>query len=128
MVASNRGRSHAHEGKFRDDDFKVASLNGTGWSIVAVADGAGGSKYSRKGSFIACNAAVQYFQEKLSPDEFVELESVIVANGASNTEDTGKALSALVMATWVRRRTTRTRALPQRRKRTGQRSRITPQR
>ena len=98
VVASNRGRSHAHEGKFRDDDFKVASLNGTGWSIVAVADGAGGSKYSRKGSFIACNAAVQYFQEKLSPDEFVELESVIVANGASNTEETGKALSALVMA------------------------------
>lgn len=98
VAASNRGRSHAHEGKSRDDDFKLASLDGTGWSIVAVADGAGSSKYSRKGSFIACNAAVQYFQEKLSPDEFKELENAVVANAAANTEDTGKALSALVMA------------------------------
>lgn len=98
VVASNRGRSHAHEGKFRDDDFKLASLDSAGWSMVAVADGAGGSKYSRKGSFIACNAAVQYFQEKLSPEEFVELENAIVANAAANTEDTGKTLSALVMS------------------------------
>lgn len=98
VVASNRGRSHAHEGKFRDDDFKLASLDGAGWSIVAVADGAGSSKYSREGSRIACNAAAQYFQEKLSSEEITEFESAIVANATANTEDTGKALSALVMA------------------------------
>ncbi len=54
VVASKRGRSHAHDGLFRDDHFCVAALQ-DGWEIVAVADGAGSAKYSRQGSNIATN-------------------------------------------------------------------------
>lgn len=98
VVASKRGRSHAHEGKFRDDDFRAETLGETGWGLIAVADGAGGSKYSRQGSFIACNAVVQYFQEKLTPDDLAAMDSAIVENGVANTAETGKTLSALVLA------------------------------
>jgi serine/threonine protein phosphatase PrpC len=52
VVASKRGRSHAHEGLPRDDHFSIKSLH-ENWAIVAVADGAGSAKYSRQGSKIA---------------------------------------------------------------------------
>ncbi len=51
--ASKRGRSHAHEGIFRDDHFHIEKLDND-WLFVAVADGAGSCKYSREGSKIAC--------------------------------------------------------------------------
>ncbi|MDQ0067641.1 PP2C family serine/threonine-protein phosphatase [Chryseobacterium lathyri] len=51
-IVSKRGRSHAHEGKFRDDDFAVDELPG-GWSIVSVADGAGSAVMAREGSRLA---------------------------------------------------------------------------
>jgi hypothetical protein len=41
IVGSKRGRSHAHEGIFRDDDFSFDFSVETGWGIIAVADGAG---------------------------------------------------------------------------------------
>lgn len=40
IAASKRGRSHAHDGKFRDDNFKVEYIDETGWFIIAVSDGA----------------------------------------------------------------------------------------
>ena len=55
---SVRGRSHAHEGKYRDDDFAFAYEDG--WYIIAVADGAGYAKFSREGSRIACKSALEY--------------------------------------------------------------------
>ena len=58
VVASVRGRSHAHVGSFRDDDFAlhVAPFDEgvTGWHVLVVADGAGSAKSSRRGSQIAC--------------------------------------------------------------------------
>lgn len=51
-IVSKRGRSHAHEGKFRDDDFAVNELPGD-WSIVSVADGAGSAVMAREGSRLA---------------------------------------------------------------------------
>jgi serine/threonine protein phosphatase PrpC len=54
VAASQRGRSHAHEGIFRDDDFALDYNLNTNWYILAVADGAGSCKASRKGSQIAC--------------------------------------------------------------------------
>lgn len=64
VVASKRGRSHAHEAKPRDDFFKVKHLD-NGWYIMAVADGAGSAKNSREGSRIACTESVDYCQKQL---------------------------------------------------------------
>ena len=59
FVASQRGRSHEHDGKFRDDSFAV-NLNAVdGWNFFAVGDGAGSAKFSRKGSQIACDTIVE---------------------------------------------------------------------
>jgi len=60
VVASRRGRSHAHEGLFRDDHFCVRQLQ-EDWAIVAVADGAGSARYSRQGS----KMATEYIAEDL---------------------------------------------------------------
>lgn len=59
VAASKRGRSHAQEGKPRDDHFKLKHLD-NGWYIMAVADGAGSAKYSRHGSRVACEEAVNH--------------------------------------------------------------------
>lgn len=64
VAASKRGRSHAQEGKPRDDHFKMAHLD-NGWYIMAVADGAGSAMYSREGSRIACETAVDYCKAQL---------------------------------------------------------------
>ena len=65
VAASKRGRSHAQEAKPRDDHFRVEYLP-NGWYVMAVADGAGSAKFSRKGSEIACNESVSYCMHQLS--------------------------------------------------------------
>lgn len=64
VAASKRGRSHAQEAKPRDDHFRVEHMD-NGWYIMAVADGAGSAKFSRKGSEIACNKSVETCLTKL---------------------------------------------------------------
>lgn len=64
VAASRRGRSHEHSGSFRDDDFLLASVHG--WNILAVADGAGSAKYSRKGSEIAVHKSIEYLKNTLA--------------------------------------------------------------
>ncbi len=59
LGASLRGRSHAHVGGYRDDDFSLALH--AGWHHLTVADGAGSSKYSRQGSKLACDAVKDHF-------------------------------------------------------------------
>lgn len=68
VIASKRGRSHAHTGLYRDDDFKHKVLE-NGWLVLAVADGAGSCKYSRHGSRLACNKAVDFLEAKLKEEE-----------------------------------------------------------
>ncbi|OPB87562.1 PP2C family serine/threonine-protein phosphatase [Elizabethkingia ursingii] len=63
VVASKRGRSHAHEGLFRDDHFCMKALPDN-WAIIAVADGAGSAKYSRQGSKIATEFIVESFNNE----------------------------------------------------------------
>jgi len=53
-AASRRGRSHEHQGSFRDDDFDLRHDPETGWSVLTVADGAGSAKHSREGARLAC--------------------------------------------------------------------------
>lgn len=77
VAASKRGRSHAHEGKFRDDDFKVAYCETSGWYVLAVADGAGSASKSRLGSKIAVGCAVDVLLEKLAGDDGRKLEKQV---------------------------------------------------
>jgi serine/threonine protein phosphatase PrpC len=66
VAASQRGRSHAHEGKARDDDFELYHSKNNEWYMMVVADGAGGSKSSRKGSEIACKTVIEVCREELN--------------------------------------------------------------
>lgn len=63
VVCSKRGRSHAHNGTFREDDFHTKNLP-NGWAIIAVADGAGSSKFARAGSQLATEFIVKSFDNE----------------------------------------------------------------
>jgi len=65
FAASQRGRSHAHEGLFRDDDFRLRFDKSSEWHLLAAADGAGSAKYSRRGSQIACEHALEFMAQWL---------------------------------------------------------------
>lgn len=69
LAASVRGRSHAHVGSFRDDDFAVTFWPETGWYALTVADGAGSAKLSRRGSQIACKVVCEVLTGQLSSPE-----------------------------------------------------------
>nr|WP_315026880.1 PP2C family serine/threonine-protein phosphatase [uncultured Chryseobacterium sp.] len=75
VVASKRGRSHAHEGKFREDDFAVRQLSGD-WNIVSISDGAGSARLAREGSRIATDSINQFFS---SSDVLNEIEKEALA-------------------------------------------------
>lgn len=64
-AASKRGRSHAHQGSPRDDDFSVSLNEDSGWYVMAVADGAGSAPLSRQGSLIACRTAEQFCRNRI---------------------------------------------------------------
>ena len=66
VAASQRGRSHAIEGNPRDDDFALFFNEETEWYLMAVADGAGSAKFSRKGSQIACETAIEICRQQLA--------------------------------------------------------------
>lgn len=74
VVASLRGRSHAHKGSPRDDHYKVMFNEESEWYILAVADGAGSAKYSRRGATIACDTVADFCNESLkNGQDFEEL-------------------------------------------------------
>lgn len=86
VVASKRGRSHANEGKPRDDDFRVSFNPQNGWYILAVADGAGSAKYSREGSRIACETVERYCKEKLA-EQGEAFEEAVKEYADNKTQD-----------------------------------------
>lgn len=65
VAASMRGRSHAHEGKPRDDHFAIQYFNESRWVVAVVADGAGSAKFSRQGSKIACDSVLSVCKDYL---------------------------------------------------------------
>lgn len=70
VAASMRGRSHAHVGAFRDDDFSIRLGEYYGdWSYFAIADGAGSAKYSREDARVACETAVEQLKQLLENSE-----------------------------------------------------------
>lgn len=90
IAASQRGRSHAHEGSCRDDDFLFRYDEATGWHLLAAADGAGSAKFSRQGSLIACTEAIAHMGNWLGK-ETANLSSA-VEQYLSSTEPDQKHL------------------------------------
>ena len=86
VAASQRGRSHAHEGKPRDDHFLLHYCDKTEWYIIAVADGAGSAKYSREGSKIACETAVAHCKDALTDSSEFENAIQLFADNAESQE------------------------------------------
>lgn len=84
VAASRRGRSHAQEGKARDDHFSLFHCPDSDWYIIAVADGAGSAKYSRKGSEVACDTVVEHCKSKLLCNP--EFEASIATYQADKTD------------------------------------------
>ncbi len=91
VAASRRGRSHAQAGSPRDDDFRLFHCPDTDWYIMAVADGAGSARFSRQGSKIACDTAVEYCRASLCTDTRLE-EAVRAYNAHPDDEAVRKEL------------------------------------
>ncbi|MEN8216012.1 MAG: PP2C family serine/threonine-protein phosphatase, partial [Pseudomonadota bacterium] len=83
VAASKRGRSHAHGGTCRDDDFVIISPNNV-WHILAVSDGAGSSQYARKGAEIAVKRSTEILSSKL--DEYDDEISKLILECDENTD------------------------------------------
>lgn len=74
VIASKRGRSHAHEGTTRDDHFSTKKLFDN-WEIVAVADGAGSAKFAREGS----RRASEQICEKFNNEEILSNLTTLIS-------------------------------------------------
>ncbi|GAB3570592.1 hypothetical protein GCM10027578_27130 [Spirosoma luteolum] len=86
LGASVRGRSHAHEGTFRDDDFLLTSI-GPDWHLLAVADGAGSARYARRGAQVACDILTTYLNTNVTEEDWINLSDLAEqqATGPSDT-------------------------------------------
>lgn len=93
VAASKRGRSHANTGGFRDDDIAYGHFGQTGWSVIAVADGAGSAPLARQGAKLAVNAVVNYFTPALTGDGLPELELLLQEYNDGTGADTQKKLN-----------------------------------
>ncbi|MBF0200021.1 MAG: protein phosphatase 2C domain-containing protein [Desulfamplus sp.] len=86
VAASNRGRSHAHDGRCRDDHFYISTDPSNGWSILAVADGAGSAAYSREGARIAVTESARVLKGKLKEYDS-EITSILMNKDCSDTTE-----------------------------------------
>ncbi|MDN5480881.1 MAG: protein phosphatase 2C domain-containing protein, partial [Chryseobacterium sp.] len=94
-VVSKRGRAHAHEGKFRDDDFAVNELPG-GWSIVSVADGAGSAVMAREGSRLAVVSVNSFFNSSEILNEISKNIEIVYNTSGSLQEVQSEAGKSIV--------------------------------
>jgi serine/threonine protein phosphatase PrpC len=96
VIASKRGRSHANVGSFRDDDFAFKNIKDTGWSVLAVSDGAGGYPFTRQGSKLACDLVVSYFEENFKEENLKEFDETLFNYHNEQNEDSSKKISHFV--------------------------------
>ncbi len=96
VISSKRGRSHANVGSFREDDFAFKSINQTGWSIIAASDGAGSAIVSRKGSQLACESVISYFEKKFTPDFLKDFDALLLSHHLKTNEDSSKKINSFV--------------------------------
>ncbi|HLY25676.1 MAG TPA: PP2C family serine/threonine-protein phosphatase, partial [Aggregatilineales bacterium] len=76
VAASHRGKTHAHQGTFREDAVAIATT--PYWNILAVADGAGTADLARVGSNLAVTNAIEAIKN--------------AASDPPETEDVGRAV------------------------------------
>ena len=90
IAASRRGRRHAHRGDYRDDAYHLCSDAPSGWSVAAVADGAGSAELSREGARIAASTAAMTLCDTLAKlpagDEVPERSTLLSAAVASSLQ------------------------------------------
>ncbi len=84
IAASRRGRSHEHNGSFRDDDFFID--HDQGWSIIIVADGAGSAKFSREGSRLAVSTVGGHIKSVLASEQGLTLTQLLDSEEELNTK------------------------------------------
>jgi serine/threonine protein phosphatase PrpC len=96
VVASKRGRSHANVGSFREDDFAFKKINETGWSVLAVSDGAGSASSSRQGSKMACEFVLSYFEENFTEALLKDFDQIVLSHHNKIDEDSSKKISHFV--------------------------------
>ena len=96
VISSKRGRSHANVGSFRDDDFAFKNSNETGWSVLAVTDGAGSASLSRQGSKMSCDLVVSYFEENFTVDFLKEFDETLLNHHNKTDEGSSKKISHFV--------------------------------
>lgn len=96
VIASKRGRSHANVGSFRDDDFGFKKINETGWSVISVADGAGGYPLTRQGSKLACDSVIKYFEENFNEEYLKDFDETLLNHQNKTDEDSSKKISHFV--------------------------------
>lgn len=105
VAASQRGRSHAQEGKPRDDDFIADYHAETECAILIVADGAGSAKFSREGSRIVTRTALERVKSAISEDFWKALKPAIERWVKDRDVQAEKSIQAalykvLVQAAW----------------------------
>ncbi|KPH13956.1 hypothetical protein AMQ68_09520 [Chryseobacterium sp. ERMR1:04] len=83
VIASKRGRSHAHEATFRDDDFAVDQLPAE-WNIISVSDGAGSAKMARYGSQLSTQSINDFFKNEEVLNE-IEKNAILIYNPSEET-------------------------------------------
>ncbi|QJB32110.1 protein phosphatase 2C domain-containing protein [Chitinophaga oryzae] len=98
-VASKRGRSHANVGSFRDDDYAFRHLEPSGWSVLAVSDGAGSARLSREGSRLACTGIIDYFEQFFKTAPTADIDALFGEHAAGTGTDTQKKINRLVYDT-----------------------------
>jgi hypothetical protein len=97
--ASLRGRSHARDGTHRDDDFLVCELV-DGWNLMVVADGAGGSNLSRKGSQILVETMYSLISEKLSDSKTLDGLNAEASGAINDSSTIDRAKNLLVIGAY----------------------------
>lgn len=95
VISSKRGRSHANVGSFRDDDFAYKYFNNSGWSVIVVSDGAGSASLSRKGSQIACNSIIEYFEKHSDIDLHKAFEDKLLEFDKTRDENLLKEIQVI---------------------------------
>lgn len=87
FAASTRGRAHAQEDQYREDDFAMHFVESTGWHVFIVADGAASAELSRRGSQIVCESGISAIRRCLEDSN--ELDDALATLGESATHEPG---------------------------------------
>lgn len=78
LAAGRRGRSHEHNGGFRDDDQHISFDPVSGFGVMMVADGAGSAEFSREGSRLAVQQVSQFLQGHLRSEEGQQIAAQVM--------------------------------------------------